>query len=435
MTRVSIKRDIYLYLFGLVFSLTAVYALMVNQSYQVGLNESAKYGFLYEMTLAEKTFLDSGQLPQDKTSTLQIYTDLADVPDKFIQAFDWQNIDNNQIEELYLAGEGGQLGEYLYAGLHYVASQDQYLYVVSQYDEAIYLDLFEQSPPESVSQFNTAFLMILVLLLSVFLLVRLLIHRITNPILILSKWSESLDLNQIEKISQFRYKEVHLLSQQLIKSVIQQRESIEREEFFLRAASHELRTPVSIISASGEMLDRLSPSMTKSAQRAIARINRSVTTIQNLINTLLWMSRNQPTELDLTPIELNKMMSNIVSNHAYLIDGKEIAIKQESASTITTQPLPPVLVNIVLSNLIRNAFQHTAQGEIDITLSPDMVQVTNSLDESEKNNLETSFGIGLLLIERLCQSQDWQFKKIQNTEGYTATVIFSSSHPNKVTKT
>ena len=82
MTRVSIKRDIYLYLFGIVISLTAIYGLMINQSYQTGLYESAKYGFLYELKAAESEYLKSGQLPQSQSSTLQVYLDFSQVPQK-----------------------------------------------------------------------------------------------------------------------------------------------------------------------------------------------------------------------------------------------------------------------------------------------------------------------------------------------------------------
>lgn len=425
MKRVSIKRDIYLYLFGLVISLTAIYGLMISQSYQIGLNESAKYGFLYELKLAETEFLATGKIPQSQSSTLQVYSDFNQIPAKFLQQFDWEMFENDVIYEDYIANASGGYGEYLYAALHYVEAKNSYLYVVSQYDEAVYTELLSQSPPESVSKFNSAFLIVGALLLFVFLLIRLLIHRLTKPIITLSQWSQTLNLLETNKLEKFRYTEVDLLAKQLIESVKQQREAIEREEFFLRAASHELRTPVSIISASGEMLTRLSDTMTKGGQRAVARINRSVVTMQNLITTLLWMSRNQLNDLEIKEVDLEQLVQTILANHQYLQDGKQVAIKVSASPQNSPVKLPSILAEIVLTNLIRNALQHTKQGAIDIELSGSDVQVTNSLEGSESSSSEVSFGIGLILIERLCRHQEWKFEYHQETE-FIASVSFQS---------
>lgn len=426
MKRVSIKRDIYLYLFGLVLSLTAIYGLMLNQSYQIGLNESAKYGFLYELSLAEQEYLAKGRTPARQSPTFQIYADLSKVPKHFTTAFEWANLEQGVIYEHFLPGDLETPGYYLYASIHYVEQNGHLLYVVSQYNEDVYLALFEQSPPESVDQFNSAFLLIGLLLLLIFVLIRFLIHRLTKPILVLSQWSQHLDLDDVEKIKQFRYAEIHQLAEQLVESVKSEREAVEREAFFLRAASHELRTPVSTISASNEMLTRLSGSMTQGGQRAIARINRSVITMQNLITTLLWMSRNQPTDVDVTPIDLEKTVNAIVDTHRYLADPDEVSITIQIESSLQSPTLPGVLVEIVITNLIRNALQHTAKGNIEITISSTEVQVVNSLNESERSSPETSFGIGLILISRLCQNQGWQFTHNSNTNDYLAKVSFST---------
>ncbi len=436
MKRVSIKRDIYLYLFGLVLSLTAIYGLMLNQSYQIGLNESAKYGFLYELSLAEQEYLIKGHTPKRQSPTFQLYANFADIPQRFITAFDWDNFEQGMIYEQYVPSDGTGSGYYLYASIHYVEQNGQLLYVASQYNEDVYLALFEQSPPESVDQFNSAFLLIGLLLLLIFVLIRFLIHRLTKPILVLSQWSQHLDLDDVEKLKQFRYTEVNQLAEQLVESVKSEREAVEREAFFLRAASHELRTPVSTISASNEMLTRLSGSMTQGGQRAVARINRSVVTMQNLITTLLWMSRNQPTVIDFTAIDLEKTVYAIVDTHRYLADPDDVSIDIQMESPLQSPELPEVLVEIVITNLIRNALQHTAKGKIEITISSTYVQVVNSLSESEMSNSETSFGIGLILISRLCQSQGWQFTHNSNTNDYLAKVSFSTntSSPTMVTK-
>ncbi|EEX32405.1 MULTISPECIES: sensor histidine kinase [Vibrio] len=423
MTRVSIKRDIYLYLFGIVISLTAIYGLMINQSYQTGLYEAAKYGFLYELKAAESEYLKSGQLPQSQSSTLQVYLDFNQVPQKFLTAFDWNSFENDAIYERYIPATDAASGEYLYAAYHHIPSIDATLYVVSQYDESIYLELFELNPPESVSQFNSAFIMIGGLLLLVFLIIRLLIYRLTKPILVLSQWSETLDLNQTEKLERFRYREVDLLANQLVESVRNERDAIDREEFFLRAASHELRTPVSIMSASGEMLGRLSDSMPRGGQRAVARIQRSVATMQTLITTLLWMSRNTQTELEASRVNFNHLASEIIESHRYLIESKDISVELDASSDSLQTQVPLALIQIVLNNLVRNAFQHSADGIVHIELSEEHITISNPVELSDsQQSTETSFGIGLALIEKVCRNQGWHFIHQQKDDTYLAKV-------------
>ena len=422
MTPVSIKRDVYLYLFGMVLTLTAIYALMVNHSYQVGLNESAKYGFLYELKQAEAEFVETGAVTQ--TNTFQVFTHLDDVPDKFQKVFDWANFSNDQIYENYLLPSTDEYGHYLYAAKHYVSSKAQYLYVVSQYDEKIYADLLEQHPPESIDQLNSSFVILGVLLLGIFLISRILVYRITKPILELSQWSKDLNLNETGSLQKLRYTEVQRLANQLISSVRHQQAAIEREEFFLRTASHELRTPVTTISASGAMLSRLSPSLSNGGQRAIARINRSVTTMHNLINTLLWMSREKRTPLDLDSFDMEALLLDTVSNHQYLIEGKELTVHIDSPEKLQSKPLPHTLVQIVITNLIRNAFQHSSHGNIHITLASDKISVSNSTEHQSSTSPEPSFGIGLLLIERICANNGWQFTHSEEASRYNVSVHF-----------
>lgn len=410
MNRVSIKRDIYLYLFGIVVLLTAIYSLMVSQSYHIGLNESAKYGFLYELEVAEQRYIETGQLPDYQNPTFQAFLSYSEMPTKFQQAFDWKALDNDSIYDHYQPSPDNESGQYLYAAKHQVSGKDEALYIISEYDEAIYLNLFELNPPDSVNQINNAFIAIGVLLLLLFLIIRLLIHRVTKPIITLSKWSESLDVDNTEGLTLFRYKEIDQLATQLVKSVQGERQANERESFFLRAASHELRTPIATISASGDMLVRLSETIPNSGQRAVARIQRSAISMKALVTTLLWMSRNNEIETNYEQIKLTPLLNNIIESQRYLLKNKDVDIQTKVEQE--EHSLPRELTEVVLTNLVRNAFQHGGSGDINITLTEHQFEVTNRLDDENLTNdseQQTSFGIGLELIDRVCKNQGWRF--------------------------
>ncbi|MCY9853392.1 sensor histidine kinase [Vibrio mediterranei] len=437
MKRVSIKRDIYIYLFGLLLGLTAIYALMVNQSYDVGLNESAKYSFLYEIKLTEQNYLTNGEIQPSQRESFEVFDDLKKVPQIYLTLFDWNSFQPGVIYDKYVATKDGEFGKYYYAAYQYIASKQEYLYVVSQYDEALYYELYAQSPPESVSQANSAFVITGLLFLLIFAIIRLLIHRLTHPIIQLSKWSQTLDLNEANKLQHFRYTEVQQLANQLMDSVHSQRQSIEREEFFLRAASHELRTPVSIISASSEMLTRLADAIPNSGQRAVNRINRSVVTMQNLVTSLLWMSRNQQLNVEVSNVELKEVVEQALDQHRYLSDERDLNVNLIAEEEGLSHPMPAVLVEIIVTNLIRNTFQHASKGDVEIRISPRGISISNALyelgqeklsqDSLKQSDSEVSFGIGLILIERLCQHQNWHFTHQIKQNRFFSKVDFLTS--------
>ncbi|MGR5557644.1 sensor histidine kinase [Vibrio fortis] len=429
MKRVSIRRDIYLYLFGLLLLLTGAYALMVSQSYHVGINESAKYGFLYELKAAEQHFLTTGEAPHSDNPTFQVFLEPSQIPLKFQQAFVWRDFQADEIYEAYLPSNSEQgYGKYLYAAKHPVPGSSEILHIVSEYDEALYLTLFELSPPESVTQFNSAFLVIGALLLLVFLVVRLLVYRLTKPIMALSSWSQTLDLENVSKLKSFRYNEIHTLSKQLIRSVEGERSANDRERFFLRAASHELRTPITTISASGDMLERLSEQIPGSAQRAVARIQRSVQSMQSLVITLLWMSRNNNLDTQYESIETEALLDKIVDGQRYLLSQKQVEVETNVSCGDIYQPRE--LVEVVLTNLVRNAFQHGGQGNVAMLLSKEGFEISNTTPDpnmSGKGSRDTSFGIGLELVERVCHSQGWQLSHQQHQDKFTVCVQFTDS--------
>ncbi|HUU41677.1 MAG TPA: ATP-binding protein, partial [Desulfatiglandales bacterium] len=78
----------------------------------------------------------------------------------------------------------------------------------------------------------------------------------------------------------------------------------------------------------------------------------------------------------------------------------------------------PSLLRVIVDNLIRNAFQHTYDGEIKIEVNQDGLEVVNSgVVNNRMNNtvslandyqMNAGFGIGLDLVKRLCERFGWK---------------------------
>ena len=99
---------------------------------------------------------------------------------------------------------------------------------------------------------------------------------------------------------------------------------------------------------------------------------------------------------------------------------------------------------IVIGNVIRNAYQHTQQGRVTISLSDATLTVLNEEDGLEEealnekgqatlsaptiSELDGGFGIGLKLLDKLCAKLEWEYshKKI-STEIHRATTVMLDS--------
>lgn len=420
---ISIKRDVYLFLFGLLFLLVTAYSIMVSQSYYLGLEESAKYEMLYEMRAVEKYYQEKGTLPNTKGRTFQVFSSLDSMPTHFRQSFDWQTFEPGEIYDHYLVAKDNSNAHYLYASTREAKANGNLLYFVTTYDESLYYQLLESDTPESYTQFNQALLISGALLLAVFVMVRWLIFRLTQPVFRLAKWSSTLNTQEPPPQQKLRYQELIGLADTLTHSIERERESIAREETFLKTASHELRTPIATISASNELIERGAEHLSPSQKRATNRINRATSNMNNLITALLWLSRKEQLPIQESKVDLKILVNELVENNRYLLERKAVEVEIHGDSTDEIE-LPLELTQITLTNLVRNAFQHCADGQITIRVFKDSVLISNPTTEHDEESSSSGFGIGLTLVEKICYQQDWSLHFERSNSTYVTELMF-----------
>lgn len=213
--------------------------------------------------------------------------------------------------------------------------------------------------------------------------------------------------------------EVGLLAKTIEKTLKRIRAFIDRERYFTSAASHELRTPITVVRGALELLEQTELSASES--RAMGRIRRATTDMQTTIDMFLCLSRESNDSSFLEHFEVDPLVDQAIEQQRHLLDNKDIAVNVERIANPTLLGHPQAFA-IAVGNLVRNAFEHTPrdQGPISVRIDRHEVSISNhcgldvdgraALSKRRSLGSETQgFGLGLSIVERLCEHNGWTF--------------------------
>ena len=267
------------------------------------------------------------------------------------------------------------------------------------------------------------------ILLFMALFIWLLLKRIARPVSQLNQWTHQLDSKSLSQTApDFSYPELNEMASLIQNSLSSVQQSLEREERFLGYASHELRTPISVIRNNIELLNKLKQNADEQDNpkfdQIIDRIDRASLTMKHLSETLLWLSREDSEALPKQQVDLALLIDQLSDEMHYLLKNKSIELTISTKSHL--MELTEIPARIILANLIRNAFQHTNQGKISIQQTANKViiinQETDSTDDSLSNDL--GFGLGIQLTEQLAEKLGWHYQKQHDSQAYQVTINF-----------
>ncbi|WP_413699718.1 sensor histidine kinase [Psychromonas sp. KJ10-10] len=266
--------------------------------------------------------------------------------------------------------------------------------------------------------------------IAIFLLMLLLIMRtVAKPIEALRHWASSLNEKSLQQTPpDFQYKELNSLAEIVHNSLNTVQDSLHREHEFLRFASHELRTPIAVIRTNVELLRKINESEKASIKqnRVVERIERAGFTMSHLTETLLWLSRGDSIPPAIQKIQLNELVLRLIEELSYLLQGKTVDVTVQTSECQIE--LPETACRIVLTNLIRNAFQHTQNGIVSISQQGQSVIINSKEidndDEMKSDSNELGFGLGLKLTEKLVQQFNWQCQCQAQQTGHIVEVNF-----------
>ncbi len=248
-------------------------------------------------------------------------------------------------------------------------------------------------------------------------------HHIINPLNRLMGVINESDPGNIPSgfSKMFKNDEFGALARALEDSLVRVKKFIKREHQFTRDASHELRTPVTVIKGAVELLNMTPVCEDKMVDKLVKRIERSAVDMETTIESLLWLARESVEGGHQSPAELLPLVENAIEQNRHLITGKPVAIELKVEETPIISA-PAGVLAIAVSNLIRNACQFTVKGVITVTLKQHQIDVEDTgvgiaeetlgeITKPEVSSYESKgFGFGLDIVSRLCSRFGWRLE-------------------------
>jgi signal transduction histidine kinase len=230
--------------------------------------------------------------------------------------------------------------------------------------------------------------------------------------------------------------EVGELARVFDRHLIRMRAFIERERAFSADVSHELRTALAVILSATEVL--LSDERLDGKQKArIGRIERAARDMAELGTALLLMAQEERHPAMGGACVLAEVVEEAVAKHRHLLGQKPVAVEVHTNPNLTLAADRGVL-DILVSNLIRNAFAYTASGTVAIVQDAHSLTVADTGKGIPGGAREQVFlrhfrdmasegaGIGLSLVKRICDRYGWRVRLDSSEQrGTTVSVEFS----------
>ncbi len=225
--------------------------------------------------------------------------------------------------------------------------------------------------------------------------------------------------------------------------------TLAREQFYA-AAAHELRTPLSVLSASVEVaLSR--PRDNAEYQETLSDLQSQTCRLTTLVQDLLTLNRlDRDTGADETKeaVDLADLCERTLSTFAPIITERRLRVRTDLESSRDVSA-PLTHAAMLVRNLIENAVKYaTFGGTVTISLRsvPEgtRLQISNDYAKSEASGFDKWFepfyradasrsaatggnGLGLAICRRLADINDWSLLLAIKNDGVNVSVTFPSS--------
>lgn len=200
----------------------------------------------------------------------------------------------------------------------------------------------------------------------------------------------------------------------------------ERERNFTRDASHELRSPLTVIKMSTDMLAD-EAEISSFGRRSLQRIRRATREMESLVEALLILARESDNGSAQRLFVVNDVLREELEEARGLLKGRAVELSMEEPVTFSVYGSPRVFA-VLCWQLIRNACQQTEQGKIIVTVSPGRITVSNLGDV--RSSVVDRHGFELAIAQRVSERFDWPLElHTRDNQEQVAIIHFPETMP------
>jgi heavy metal sensor kinase len=217
-----------------------------------------------------------------------------------------------------------------------------------------------------------------------------------------------------------------------------------RERQFISDASHELKTPLTVINANAQMLERWADRDPEIRAESLRAIRDESSGLAHMVNGMLLLAKAESGDgIPREPVPLERVVREAVKLAAPLAEAKQLRLelRVEEGGGEATVLGDPNLLRQLFSNLIENAVKFTESGEIAVSLSATPQTATVVVADTgvgiEEESLERVFdrfyrtdksrnrqvegtGLGLAIVRSIVRIHEGSVVAERRPEGGTA---------------
>ena len=248
-----------------------------------------------------------------------------------------------------------------------------------------------------------------------------------SPVISLAKKVESLDLESVgnnefkpETLDLSTDREIVTLTKALDRLTKRVREFISRERDFTRDVSHELRSPLTVISIACDML-LTEQELVRPAKNSVHRIKRAADDMKSLAEAFLLLARESDGSLTTEPVNVNELLAEEAERFRPLLEGKPVELNIKINCQLEVNA-PSKVLSVIISNFLGNAVMYTDTGIIDLIIDSNRLIVQDSgigMEVDDKgqafkpyyrgsNSRRGGHGVGLSIVKKLSDRFSWQ---------------------------
>jgi len=280
--------------------------------------------------------------------------------------------------------------------------------------------------------------MVLLLLVTLFLINRFVLSKLWKPFNVTLQQIKQFNLSgkdemnlELSNIEEFT--ELNSAVSIMTRKAVQDYDEIKN---FTENASHEIQTPLAIITSQLELLSQ-AENLQEEQMNIIQSISKTTSRLSKLNRSLILLTKIDNKQFRETEeVNISDLMLHHLNNYEELLYAKQIVVTNNIEPDVKLV-MNETLAEILIINLLTNAIKHNIDnGSIQITLNKKSFSVVNTGIELESEPSELferfkkdkvnsdSLGLGLSIVKKICERYGYKISYDNFKLLHTTTINF-----------